>query len=195
MKNLKNLKVTLSAVVISGFMLIPGSIVAQTGKTNFSGNWAVNVEKSNFGQGQGQPQAQGRPQGQAQGQGQDQGQRLSGFGGGNFIAKQEGNLLTVERSRTNQNGKTTKTESKYTLDGKECVNTTGRGESKSTATWSADGKTLKIVTNSTFTTNGESRKMKSTEEWTLKDARTLSVKTTRASKNGDRVSTIVYDKK
>ena len=184
----------MSAVILSAFMLLPASIIAQTGKANFSGNWVVNVEKSNFGQGQGQPQTQGR-QGQAQGKGQDQGQKTGGFGGGNFIAKQEGNLLTVERSRTNQNGKTNKTESRYTLDGKECVNTTGRGESKSTATWSPDGKTLKIVTNSTFTTNGESRTMKSTEEWSLKDASILSVKTTRASKSGDRVSTIVYDKK
>lgn len=194
MKNLNFFKITLSAVILSAFMFLPASILAQTGKANFSGNWVVNVEKSNFGQGQGQPQTQGR-QGQAQGMGQDQGQKAGGFGGGNFIAKQEGNLLTVERSRTNQNGKTNKTESRYTLDGKECVNTTGRGESKSTATWSPDGKTLKIVTNSTFTTNGESRTMKSTEEWSLKDASILSVKTTRASKSGDRVSTIVYDKK
>jgi len=51
------------------------------------------------------------------------------------------------------------------------------------------------VTNSTFNANGESRTMKSTEEWSLKDASTLSIKTTRVSQNGDRVSTIIYEKK
>jgi hypothetical protein len=71
------------------------------------------------------------------------------------------------------------------------VNTTPRGESKSIATWDADGKSLKIVTTSTF---GE-RTMTSTEEWSLTSANSLSVKTTRASQNGERVSTMVYDKK
>jgi len=179
MKNVKNLQIVLSAMVIFCFLLMPFSLNAQTGKANFSGTWAMNAEKSNLGQ----------PQG-----GGGQGQR-GGFGGGNFVANQDANLLTVERSRTNQDGETTKTESKYTLDGKESVNTTPRGDSKSTATWSADGKTLKIVTKSTFNMNGESREMTSTEEWTLTDASTLSVKTTRASQNGDRVTTIVYDKK
>ena len=192
MKKVKNLQTSLSVLVIITFLLMPFSLNAQSGKADFSGNWKINVEKSNFGPGQGRPQ--GQTQGQPQGQGQDPGQRMSGSGGGSFIAKQEGNILTVERSRTNQNGKTTKTETRYTLDGKECINTTGRGESKSTATWSADGKTLKIVTSSTFKTNGESRTMKSTEEWSLKDANTLSVKTTRSSQNGERVSTIVYNK-
>ncbi len=155
MKNVKNLQIALSAMVIFAFLLMPFSLNAQNGKANFSGTWAINAEKSNFGQGQGQA---------TQRQGQGQGQRMGGFGGGNIVAKQEANLLTVERTRTNQSGEKIKTETKYTLDGNECVNKSGRGESKSTATWSADGKTLKIATNSTFNVNGESRKMSSTEE-------------------------------
>ena len=185
MKNVRDLQIALSGMVIITFLLIPFSLNGQSGKANFSGTWTMNAEKSNFGPGQGQ----------SQGQTQGENQRMGGFGGGNFVAKQEGNFLTVERYRTNQNGKTTKTETRYTLDGKECVKTTGRGESKSTAVWAADGKTLKIVTNSTFTTDGKSRTMKSTEEWSLTGDNTLSVKTVRTSKNGDRVSTIVYNRK
>jgi hypothetical protein len=189
-KRVKSFKITLSAMIMLAFLMMPLASNGQAGKANFSGTWALNAEKSTFSQGQGQP-----PQGAGQGQGQGQGQRMGGFGGGNFVAKQEANLLTVERTRTNQNGETTKTESRYTFDGKESVNTTGRGESKSIATWAADGKTLTIVTTRTFDMNGESRTMKTTDEWTLTSANTLSVKSTSASPNGDRVSTMVYDKK
>jgi hypothetical protein len=169
----------LTAVTV--MLAFAGSMVstAQTAKTDFSGTWAMNAEKSNLGQAQ---------------QGQGQGRGMGGFGGGDFVAKQEANLLTVERTRTNQQGETTTTTSKYTLDGKESVNTTRMGESKSFATWSADGKTLTIATTSVFNMNGESREMKSTEVWTLSGAN-LSITATTTTPNGDRTVTRVYDKK
>jgi len=173
-------------MIILAFLAMPFSTYAQAGKANFSGSWTYNAEKSQTGQPQGQP---------PQGAGQGQGQRMGGFGRGNFDATQEANLLTVVRTRTNQSGETTKTESKYTLDGKESVNTTARGNSKSTATWSADGKTLTIVTKSTFNMNGESREITSKEEWSLTSPTSLSVKSTRTGQNGDVVTTAVYDKK
>jgi hypothetical protein len=192
-KDVKIFKITLSAMVISAFLFMPLTLLGQTGKVNFSGTWALNAEKSNFGQmGQGQGQA---PQGQpGQGQGQGQGMR-GGFGGGPFVAKQEANLLTVDRTRPDQNGAQQTITSKYTLDGKECVNTSGMGEAKSVATWSADGNTLTIVTNRTFDRNGQSMTMKTTEVWSLTSPTTLSIVSTRTSPNGDRTSTMVYDKK
>src|SRR5512140_1541369 len=108
----------LSYTVIFAFLCLPMASNAQGSKANFAGTWAFNAEKSQMGQSQGQ----------------GGGQR--GFGGGNFVAKQEANLLTVDRTRTGQDGQSTTTTSKYTLDGQVSVNTTGRGESKSTATWS-----------------------------------------------------------
>jgi len=173
-------------MIILAFMAMPFSTYAQAGKANFSGTWAYNAEKSQVGQGQGQP-AQGQPP-------QGQGQRMGGFGGGNFVAKQEANLLTVDRTRTGQDGQAITITSKYTLDGKESINTMGQGESKSIATWSADGKTLSIVTTRTFNRNGETTTMKTTEEWSVAGT-TLSIKSTRTSPNGDRVTTVVYDKK
>ena len=155
---------------------------AQAGKANFSGTWTLNAEKSTFGQGGGG--AQGGGQG---------GQRM---GGGNMVAKQEGNVLTIERTRPGRDGgEPVTTTTKYTLDGKESVNTSQRGDSKSVATWSPDGKTLTVVTNRTVDMNGESRTMKTTEEWTLTSATALAVKSTTATQNGDRVTTMVYDKK
>jgi hypothetical protein len=187
-KKVKNLQITLSAMIILAFLAMPLSLNGQGGKANFAGTWAFNAEKSEMGGGPGGPPQGNPPQG-----GQPQGMRMGG--GGDFTATQEANLLTVVRTRTNQNGESVTTTSKYTLDGKESVNTTGRGESKSFATWSADGKTLKIATTRTFDMEGETRTMSSTEEWTLTDASTLTVKTTMSTQGGERVTKMVYNKK
>jgi hypothetical protein len=71
------------------------------------------------------------------------------------------------------------------------INTTRGGEQKSVATWSADGKTLTIVTTATF--NDTERK--TTEAWTLTDAKTLSRTSTRQGQDGPVTTTRVYDKK
>src|SRR5665647_2705939 len=63
-------------------LIAPVMINAQAGKTNFVGDWTLNAEKST------------QPQG---GQGGGGGMRM---GGGNFVATQEANLLTVVRTRT-----------------------------------------------------------------------------------------------
>jgi len=163
-RNLSNLMQLLSLTVVLAFVA-PVMIHAQAGKTNFAGNWAMNAEKSILPQGGG-------------------GQRM---GGTNFTITQEANLLT--QTRTSQDGTTRVT--KYTLDGKESVNTTGGGESKSTANWSTDGKTLTIVTKSNF--NGNERT--STAVWSLIDEKTLSIVSTRQGQDGEVKTTMVYDKK
>lgn len=179
MKNKGHLQIVLSALIISVFLLAPFAVNGQTGKVNFSGTWSLNAQKSTMGQGQGQ---------QPQGQSQSQGQR--GGVGGNFVAKQDGNVLTVERTRGDQ-----KITSRYTLDGKESINTTGRGNSKSIATWSADGKSLSIVTTRSFERDGKTTEMKTTEVWTLTNPSTISIASTMKTPNGERKTTMVYEKK
>lgn len=154
----------------------PAVINAQAGKTNFAGDWTLNTQKSTLPQG-------------GQGGG---GMRM---GGGSFVATQDAGLLTVVRTRTGQDGQPTTSTMKYTLDGKESVNTSPRGDSKSVATWSPDGKSLTIETSRTMEMNGESHTMKSSEVWKLTDAKTLEVTTTRQGQNGEQKSTMVYDKK
>lgn len=132
----------------------------------------------------GQPQVD-RPGGQGRG----------AFGGGDFTAKQEKNLLTVERSMRASDGTTSTTTSKYTLDGKECLNSSRMGESKSTATWSADGKKLTIKTTRTMNRGGESRTVTSAEVWSLADPKTLTIEMTMPSSPGERKMTTVYTKK
>lgn len=156
----------LFALIIAMLLLIPANGSAQ-GKANFAGTWALNAEKSS------------QPQGGVGG-----GQRM---GGGNFTVTQEANLLS--QSRTGQDG--TARVTKYTLDGKESVNAMGQGESKSTATWSADGKSLTIVTKTSF--NGNERT--TTAVWSLPTAITLSIVTTRQGQDGEVKTTMIYDKK
>lgn len=160
----------LSLAVIFAF-LMPALANAQA-KANFSGTWAFNAEKSEL------------PQGGGGGGGGNFGGRM---GGGDFTVTQDANTLT--RTREGQNGPTS---TKYSLDGKETVNSTGRGDSKSTAKWSSDGKSLTIATTSNF--NGNERT--TTEVWTLVDAKTLSISSTRPGRDGGSTTTkMVYDKK
>ncbi len=173
---MKNLLRLLSLTVILA-LIAPVMTNAQAGKANFAGTWAANAEKST------QPPAGG------------QGGGMRMMGGGDMVTTQEANLLTVSRTRTGQNGTPNTTVLKYTLDGKESINTNPRGDSKSVATWSADGKTLTIKTSRTMDMNGESRTITTTEAWTLTDAKTLAVTTTRQGQNGEVKTTAVYDKK
>jgi len=164
-------------------LLVPAMASAQAGKTSFAGKWEYNQSKSDLG-------TPGGPGGQGGGQ-----RMGGGFGGGSLSVTQDANSLTLERSRTNQEGQVMTTTEKYTLDGKESINQGPRGESKSVATWSADGKTLTVVTTRVMNFNGESRELKTTAVWTLVDANTLSVVSTSATPNGDRVLKMIYDKK
>jgi len=177
--NRRNLLKLISLTVILLF-IVPAMANAQ-GKADFSGTWAMNAEKSNLG----------APGGGGPGGGGGGGGFGGRGGGGNFVATQDATTLSVERTR-NRNGEETKTTTKYTLDGKETVNSTGMGESKSTAKWSADGKSLTIVTSRSFNGND----MTTTEVWALTDAKTLSITSTRKNQDGADVKTVmVYDKK
>ena len=192
-KNVKNLGITrtgilriLSLTVILAFLL-PAMTNAQ-GKANFAGNWTYNASKST------QPPAGGGGPGGGGGGG-----GRGGFGGGDIVATQDANILTVATSRPGQDGTPVTTTMKYTLDGKETINTTpgfGGGDPMkvpSVATYSADGKSLTIVTTRTF----NDQTMKTTETWTLTNPSTLTITSTRPGFNGGDPTTTnrVYDKK
>jgi outer membrane lipoprotein-sorting protein len=156
------------SLTVALFFVAPLMTNAQAGKANFSGTWVFNAEKSTMPEGGG-------------GFG---GQRM---GGGDMTITQDASTLT--QSRAGRDGTTRET--KYVLDGKENVISTGRGDTKYTATWAADGKSLTLVTKMSFNGN----EMTSTAVWSLKDAKTLAIETTRQSPNGEVKTTMVYDKK
>jgi hypothetical protein len=184
----KIMKLLSLAVILA--LVLPVVTNAQAGKANFAGSWTFNATKS--------PQPAGGPGGGAPGGGGQGGPGGGGMrmGGGDRVVTQEANLLTSSTTRTGQDGTPTTTVLKYTLDGKESINTNPRGDSKSTATWSADGKSLTIKTSRTMDMNGQSMTMVTEEKWTLTDPKTLSIATTRNGMDGTPTTTTsVFDKK
>lgn len=163
-------KGVLSLMITMALILLPLSMSGQGSKTNFSGSWTYNAEKSTQTQGPGRS-------------------------GGDLTVKQEVNLLTVDRTMQGRDGQPMTMSSKYTLDGKESVNQSRMGESKSVATWSTDGKTLTIKTARTMTREGQTRTMNSTDVWSLTDPKTLTIESTMPSPNGDMKVNSVYNKK
>jgi len=165
-----NYFVIMTTLLVILVITFPQYVSAQSGKVNFSGNWVLNTQKSTMTD---------SPR----------------MGAGDFMAKQEGNLLTLERTLTNRDGQSVTNNMKYTFDGKESVNSTQRGESKSVASWSADGKTLTISTVRNINMGGTSRSMKSVEVWTMPDQKTINIQSTVAAPAGDRKMLLVYDRR
>ena len=161
-------------VVMTGILfLLFMPLSAQTGAINFSGTWKFNESKSNLGDG---------------------GPRMAST---TLVIVHQGNDMVIDRTQPSYEGDEIKTNEKYTLDGKECLNT-GMMNSvrKSTVNWSEDKKSLIIVTAITFERDGEKMEMKSTEAWKMAaDNNTLTIDSDFSSPWGEMKTTIVYDKK
>lgn len=170
----KNRTVLLAAFLLALLFLSgASSAFAQTGSVNFSGTWALNESKST------QPEGGFR------------------MGAALLTITQEGNNLSMESTRKNQNGEDVKSTSKFTLDGKECSNAAGFGNStrKSLVTWSSDGKTLNFAHSMKFERDGESQEFKSSESWKINADKTLAIETNMNFQGNEMKSTNVYDKK
>ena len=165
----------LKIVSVAGFLIILFSlrISAQESSINFSGTWALNETKSNFGDSQ---------------------FRMAAV---TMIVKQEGNNLTDDRTQPGFDGGEMKTTEKLTLDGKVCENT-GFMDSKrkSTAIWSADKKSLVIATTLVFDMGGQPTEMKISETWKFgENNATLLIATSFTGPDGEIKTSLVYDKK
>ena len=107
-----------------------------------------------------------------------------------IIVIQKGNDLSVERHSEWQDQEFT-TNDKFTMDGKECVNTGFMDtEKKSTAVWSDDKKSLKII--SKIPMQGETMTI---IEVFKKDGANMVIESKASSSYGDLEETQVYDKK
>ena len=156
---------------------IPGSLIillliftitavnGQEGKPDFTGRWLQDTVKTALPEGGGYQQ----------------------WGADYFTISQSNFQITRTRIGPEGNSRVFK----YNLDGTESVNTSPRGESRSVATWSDDGRKLRIVT--TYSIQGTVRT--STEVWTLSTPSTLTIEATRQGPNGEVKSTMVYGKK
>jgi hypothetical protein len=141
--------------------------------TNFSGTWAFNESKSKMGDSQ--------------------------FRRGATLisAKQEGNILSIDRTQAGFDGNEMKTSEKLNLDG-TVSESTGMMDSKrkAVAKWSADNKSLDVAITTIFNMNGDNMEMKSSESWSLGEGNTLIINSASSSPDGQEMkSTLVYDKK
>lgn len=151
-------------------LLISTQTIAQ--KVNFSGDWSLNEEKSELGE--------GRFRGAAP----------------KMTISQEGNNLSIERISQRRSGEEFKYTEKYTLDGKECENTTFNRPKKSTANWSEDGKNLTISSTMAFEREGQTMEINTNEIFNLTEGgNSLTIDYASKSSRGERKNTFVYDKK
>jgi len=169
MKRIRNFPLLTVAVIFS-LLLIPTASFAGE-KTDFSGEWTLNEDKSNLDEGR-------------------------AFAALKIAVKQDGNTIIIERTRTGRDGEERTSSETLTLDGKENLNEGERGSSTSVLTWSDDGITLTIKSKREFNRQGETFEINSTEVWTLAgDGKILSIQSDISSSRGERSATLVYEKK
>ncbi len=152
-------------------LLISAGLFAQT---NFSGTWAFNESKSNFGESQFR------------------------FAATTIVAAQDAKVLTVETTRPGRDGQEMKSTAKYNLDGTVSENTGfNNAVRKSTVTWSADKSSITIASTMTFDMNGETRTMNSSETWKLSEGgKVLLLDNVMPGRDGGEMkTTVAYDKK
>jgi hypothetical protein len=171
MKNEKSISGKVAKLTLAFFLFLPAALF---GQTNFTGTWTFNESKSVLGDAQG-PRMEAKT----------------------LVVTQQGNEIQVKRTSTGFDGNEMIQNEKYTLDGKESVNT-GMMDSKvkSILTWSADKKELTFTKVISFAMNGETQEMKSIEKWSLSpDSKTLTLKSSMNTPMGDMNTTLAYDKK
>lgn len=114
-----NIRVT-SFLFIVAFLMVSLVTYAGPKKVKFTGDWTLNNQKSYIA---------------------EYGEMMAST---KLIIKQKGKNLTIERFGISQNGENYTYTEKYTLDGKECENTSLENTmiKKSTANWSEDRKSL-----------------------------------------------------
>ena len=143
-------------------LLIGAALSAQA---DFSGSWKLNNSKSKLGE-----QFSMAPK--------------------EIKIVQNGNDLSVERHLAFQDQEFT-TNDKFTLDGKECINTAFQdNQKKSVCAWSDDKSSLKITTKFQMGDNGE---MTLVETYKL-DGGNLVIQSNSSSSFGEMAETQVFDK-
>jgi hypothetical protein len=153
------------------FILISAGLFAQA---NFSGTWAFNESKSNFGESQFR------------------------FAATTMVVTQDDKVLTVESTRSGQDGNEVKTTAKFNLDGTVSENPGFNNTTrKSTVTWSADKSSITIASTMTFDMNGETRTMNSSQTWKLTEGgKSLLLDNVMPGRDGGEMkTTVAYDKK
>ena len=168
--NISFAKKLLAAVIVSSTLV---SFSHKADRANFSGGWALNEGKSDFGQ------------------------RGARFATKTIKVDQKSDAIAITRTTPSfQGGDDVTTTETLGFDGKE-VQGTGFGGSvrKSTLKWASDEQSFAITSTTTGERNGQSFTFNSTETWTLGDGgKSLTVTAVRTSQQGEVTTKAAYDK-
>lgn len=159
----------------SVFFIMPVILMSHTflpEKVNFSGNWTLNEDKSEFGE------------------------RGARFAVKAIKVEQKENAITITRTTPSFQGDDVTTTETLGFDGKE-VEGTGFGGfvRRSSLKWDADEQSFSIKSTTAGERNGQSFSFTSTETWILgKGGKSLSVTSVRITQQGEVTTKAVYDK-
>lgn len=154
-------------LIFAVLLFVSSATFAGDEKTNFSGRWVLNSDKS-----------------------LSEGRRTAAQK--ELNVRQEENKLVIERISQTPSGKEIITE-ELTLDGKEKDSLISGKPTKSAVNWSADGKKMVISYRTIFAQNDIRITI---EIWALsEDGKSLSVDYSSQSAKGTRKANYVYDKK
>jgi hypothetical protein len=151
--------------------LIPGHSMPMGKKSNFSGTWILNEQKSELGE-YGRMMASNK-----------------------LVILQKGKKMSMERFGAAPSGEEYSYTENYTLDGKECIIPLFEQSKKTaTAVLSKDKKELTIKALMELSFEENNMKINTVEVFNLQDGgKALIIKETASSDYGDMTVTIVYD--
>ena len=168
--NISFAKKLLAAVIVSSTLV---SFSHKADRANFSGSWALNESKSDFGQ------------------------RGARFATKTIKAEQKSNAITITRTTPSfQGGDDVTTTETLGFDGKE-VQSEGFGGSvrKSALKWATDEQSFSISSTTTGERNGQSFTFTGTDTWTLGDGgKSLLITSVRTTQQGEVTTKAAYDK-
>jgi hypothetical protein len=171
MKSTINLNRGKNVIMLAVVFLFISFVSFAGAKINFTGEWTLNETKTNLGE------------------------FNMNIVGSKIVIDQKDSVILFTRHTTDFNGESQKIEEKYTLNGKECVNTVMNSPKKSVVKWSDDGKNLIITSTIKFNRDGEEMEIKSTEIYKLADdGSSISVDYNSTSSFGELKQAYVYDK-
>lgn len=169
--NISFAKKLLTAVIVSAALV---SFTHKADRANFSGSWALNEGKSDFGQ------------------------RGARFATKTIKTEQKSDAITITRTTPSfqQGGDDVTTTETLGFDGKE-VQSEGFGGSvrKSALKWATDEQSFSISSTTTGERNGQSFTFTGTDTWTLGDGgKSLMVTSVRTTQQGEVTTKAAYDK-
>lgn len=162
-------KISFLAVGAFACLLAAATII---NAVNFSGEWTLNKEKSQFG---------------------EYGENIAPK---KITINSADNSVTIERLSPTMTGEEYTTKETLTFDGKQTESVLfASNKKKSTAKWAADGQSMLVSSIINFDNNGEMMEIKVEEVWKLTADGQLSLQSTSNSSFGTLEMKLLYDKK